>query len=76
MIFAGIKPAVVAFIGGACLSLFISVLFNQGSTGLSFFNIKSILLLAVLLLASKKYKDVHPIAFIIASAIIGIIFKF
>ena len=76
MIFAGIKPAVVAFIGSACISLFVSVLFNQGSAGLAFFNIKSILLLALLFLASQKYKDAHPIVFIIASAIIGIIFKF
>jgi chromate transporter len=76
MIFAGIKPAVVAFIGLACLSLFITVLFNQGNTGIDFFNIKSIILLAALLLASRKYKDAHPIVFIIASAIIGIIFKF
>lgn len=76
MIFAGIKPAVVAFIGSACISLFVSVLLNKGNTGLAFFNIKSIVLLAVLLLASKKFKDVHPIVFIIASAIIGIIFKF
>ena len=76
MIFAGIKPAVVAFIGSACISLFISVLLNKGNAGIEFFNIKSILLLAVLWLASKKFKDVHPIAFIIASAIIGIVFKF
>ena len=76
MIFAGIKPAVVAFIGSACISLFVSVLLNKGNSGLAFFNIKSIVLLAALLLASKKFKNVHPIAFIIASAIIGIIFKF
>lgn len=76
MVFAGIKPAVVAFIGSACISLFISVLFNKGQSGVAFFNIKSIVLLAALLLTSKKFKDVHPIAFIIASAIIGIIFKF
>ncbi len=76
MIFAGIKPAVVAFIGSACLSLFISVLFNKGNTGVDFFDIKSIILLAALLLASRKFKDAHPIVFIIASAIIGIIFKF
>lgn len=76
MIFAGIKPAVVAFIGSACLTLFVAVLFKPGNTGLEFFNIKSIILLTILLLASKKFKDVHPIVFIIASAIIGIIFKF
>ena len=76
MIFAGIKPAVVAFIGSACIGLFISVLFHQGHQGLAFFNIKAIVLLAALLLASRKFKDTHPIVFIIASAIIGIIFKF
>ena len=76
MIFAGIKPAVVAFIFAACLSLVITVLFNQELTGIHFFNIKAIILLVILLLARYKYKDIHPIAFIVVSAIIGILFKF
>lgn len=76
MIFAGIKPAVVAFIGAACLDLFIQVLFNTELKGINFFDIKSFILLGVLFIANRKFKDIHPIAFIIASAIIGIIFQF
>lgn len=80
MIFAGLKPAVVAFIAAACLNLFISTLLcaEAGISGgaAEFFNWKCILLLAVLLAFKKKFPKVHPIAFIVAAAAAGIVFSF
>ncbi len=80
MIFAGLKPAVVAFIAAACLNLFISTLL-RAEAGISggaaeFFNWKCILLLVVLLTFKKKFPRVHPIAFIVAAAAAGIVFSF
>lgn len=78
-IFAGLKPAVIGFIAAACLDIFIGALFHVDAlqTGhyLSFFNIKSILLLAIMLGINKKYPKFHPIAFIALGAIAGILLK-
>ncbi len=80
MIFAGLKPAVVAFIGAACLNLFISTLLytKKGISGgiAEFFNWKCIILLVVLLALKQKFPKVHPIAFIVAAAAVGIVFSF
>lgn len=80
MIFAGLKPAVVAFIAAACLNLFVSTLLHAEkdlTVGIaSFFNWKCILLLAALLGVKKIFPKVHPIAFIAAAAAIGILFRF
>lgn len=78
MIFAGLKPAVVAFIAAACLSLFVSTLLNldTAKSFLEYFDWKCIALLIVLLGVNKKYPKLHPIAFIVAAAIVGILFKF
>ena len=80
MIFAGLKPAVVAFIAAACLNLFISTLLHaengiSGGIG-EFFNWKCIILLAVLLAFKQKFPKVHPIAFIVAAAAVGVAFSF
>ncbi len=80
MIFAGLKPAVVAFIAAACLNLFVSTLLyaERGiSNGIAeLFNWKCILLLAVLSGLKKIFPRVHPIAFIGAAALAGIVFSF
>ncbi len=78
MIFAGLKPAVVAFIAAACLSLFVSTLLNldTAKSFLEYFDWKCIALLVVLLGVNKKYPKLHPIAFIVTAAIVGILFKF
>ena len=80
MIFAGLKPAVVAFIGAACLNLFISTLLytKKGISGgiAEFFNWKCIILLVVLLALKQKFPKVHPIAFIVAAAAAGVVFSF
>lgn len=80
MIFAGLKPAVVAFIASACLTLFTSTLLHlkEGAaftlTGL--FNWKCVILLAILLTVRKYYPKLHPIVYIVASAAAGIVFSF
>ncbi len=75
-IFNGLKPAAVAFIVAACLDLFMSTLLNTDlSFGIDFFNIKSIILFFALLILSKCYKKIHPIAIIAIAAICGIIFQ-
>lgn len=80
MIFAGLKPAVVAFIAAACLNLFVSTLLrveNGISGGIwGFFNWKCILLLVILFAFKKKFPKVHPIAFIAAAAAAGAVFSF
>lgn len=76
MIFAGLKPAVVAFIASACLNLFLTTLFNlDAPIGLQLFDLKCIALFCVLLVLKTKTK-LHPILFILIAAICGIIFKF
>ena len=75
-IFSGLKPAVIAFIVAAVLDLFLSTLFNLDLPfGLGTFNFISIALLAILLMVSYRFKDIHPIFFIVAAAILGVIFK-
>ena len=76
MIFAGLKPAVVAFIASACLNLFLTTLFNlEAPIGLQLLDLKCIALFIVLLVLKQKTK-LHPILFICIAALCGIIFKF
>ena len=76
MIFAGLKPSVVAFIASACLSLFLTTLFNlDAKIGFELFDLKCIALFIVLLVLKSKTK-LHPILFICIAAVCGIIFKF
>lgn len=69
--FAGLKPAVVAFIAAACLSLFQTTFFNQSFQ----FNWKCFILLLGMLFLDKKYPKIHPITYIVSAACIGIIFQ-
>lgn len=76
MIFAGLKPSVVAFIASACLNLFLTTLFNlEAPVGIQLIDLKCIALFVVLLVLKTKTK-LHPILFILIAAICGIIFKF
>lgn len=80
MLFAGLKPAVVAFIAVACISLFVSTLFHADALMQwdfsSMWNWKSIVLLAVLVVLRKKFPKLHPVVFIAGSALTGILFSF
>ena len=81
--FYGIRPASTAMIASALLGLLALCLFGAGSvagifTGTLTINPKAWILFAVLLVLTniKKLKDLHPLVYIAASAVIGIIFKF
>lgn len=81
--FYGLRPASTGLIAAAGLSVLALVLVNPGvSEGagiLELINLKSILLIAVLYYFTavcKKTKGLHPVCFIAASAVVGIVFQF
>ena len=70
---SGLKPAVVGLIGGAILSVVVTVFFPQGFTlavfGASAFYVSAVVFVGMLILAFKK---VHPILIVCISAVLGI----
>ena len=82
--FYGLRPCSVGLIAAAGVLVIKLALFNTelyASTGalLDLFNFMALILAAVLLVATrciKKLKGLHPIVFILASAVIGIVFSF
>ena len=82
--FYGLRPCSVGLIAAAGVLVIKLALFNTelyASTGalLDLFNFKALILAAVLLAATrciKTLKGLHPIVFILASAVIGIVFSF
>lgn len=79
-VFYGIRPASTALIAAALVEVCAIALINTGITfgEAGFFHWKAILLAAAvfLCLQVKPLKKLHPILFIAASAVIGIIFQF
>ena len=78
--FYGIRPASTALICGALLTTFSEVLVRTENitSFLSFFtsvDYVAVLLFAVILVAAIFLKKLHPIVFIAAGAVAGIIFK-
>lgn len=80
-LFYGLRPAVTALIASAGLSIFVTALFHTDAlTGKhmdvpAFFNLPCILLFAILYILSNRYKKLHPIVWIAAAAVIGIVFQ-
>ena len=82
--FYGLRPCSVGLIAAAGVLVVKLALFNTelyASTGAlpDLLNFKALILAAVLLAATrriKKLKGLHPIVFILASAVIGIVFSF
>ena len=82
--FYGLRPCSVGLIAAAGLlvakiALFDFDLFQRTGRLLDVFNVKALLLAAVLLILTrgfKKLKKLHPVVFILASAIVGIVFSF
>ena len=61
------------------LALFNTDLYSQSGQLADLFNVKALALAAVLLVCTryvKKLKGLHPIFFILASAVVGIVFAF
>lgn len=82
--FYGIRPAVVALITSACISLFLKALFyvdvfQQTGNILDLFNLLHLAIFAVMLVVYYKVKikgkSLSPIVFIVASACMGIVFQ-
>ena len=82
--FYGLRPCSVGLIAAAgCLvirlALFNTTLYAQSGSLSDLFNWKGILLAAALLICTRyvpKLKGLHPIVFILASAVVGIVFAF
>ena len=82
--FYGLRPCSVALIAAAGLmvvkiALFDFGLFHESGKLLDLFNVKALILAAVLLILTrgvKKLKKLHPVVFIAASALVGVIFAF
>ena len=82
--FYGLRPCSVGLIAAAGflvikLALFNTELYQDSGKLIDLFDFKAIALAAVLLVCTryvKKLKGLHPIFFILASAVIGIVFAF
>lgn len=77
--FYGLRPASTAMVASAGLSVVAIALLNSGAAGLAIVNWKAVLLAAVILVLTrwvKPTKKLHPIVFILASALVGVVFKF
>ena len=82
--FYGLRPCSVGLIAAAGflvvkLALFNTELYQASGKLLDLFDFKAIALAAVLLVCTryvKKLKSLHPIFFILASAVVGIVFAF
>ena len=82
--FYGLRPCSVGLIAAACflvvkISLFRPDAYAAGGRLIDLFNFKAIALAAVLLVCTrcvKKLKGLHPIVFILASAVVGVVFSF
>lgn len=78
--FSGIRPAVAGLIASAAYELARGGIFKINNLQLNnnlanFFDYKSLLLLLIIFIAIRKTKK-HPIIYITAAALIGILFKF
>ena len=78
--FYGLRPASIAMIAAAGINVALIALldvdaFRESGSVLSLFQWKSILLAVLLYLGMKKSK-LHPIVFIVISALVGIVFQF
>ena len=75
--FYGLRPASTALIASAGLSVAVANIIPDGFV-LASFNWKGVILAAVLWVLTnkiKKIKDLHPIVFILASAVVGVVFS-
>jgi len=78
--FSGIRPAVAGLIASAAFELASGGILNLENLQLNnnllkFFNYKSLFLLLIIFAAIRKFEK-HPIVYITAAALIGIIFEF
>ena len=78
-VFYGLRPASTAMVASAGVSVAALALVNTGAVGLALVNWKGVALAAVLLVLTrwcKATKGLHPILFILASAVVGVVFSY
>ena len=74
---SGLKPAVVGLIGGAVVSVAITVFFPAGWSTAVFTDLSTYLALGICaVMMVLSFKKVHPIAIICLSAVLGIAFGY
>lgn len=78
--FYGLRAASVGLITSACLGVAKIAFINSevafsAENLLSFFDYKSIILSVLIFIGVTKFKKIHPIAFIVLAAIVGIVFR-
>ena len=74
---SGLKPAVVGLIGGAIISVGLTVFFPDGVSFGAFTQLKFYLAAAIAaVMAVLSFKKVHPIIIICISAVLGILFGY
>lgn len=76
--FYGLRPASTGLIAAAGLSVVVSNFFTDGVIGLTTINWKGWVLAALLWVLTNKVKqtkNLHPILFIAASALVGVVFS-
>lgn len=76
--FYGLRAASVGLIASACLEVAKIAFLNLNATGIepmSYINIKSIILSLIIFICVSKFKKIHPIFFILAAAVVGIVFQ-
>ena len=77
--FYGLRPASTAMVASAGIGVAALTLVNTAGVGLAVVNWKALALAAVILVLTrwvKMTKKWHPIIFILASAVIGVVFQF
>ena len=75
--FYGLRPASTAMVAAAGLSVVAITLLNTGAAGLAIVNWKALALAAVILVLTRWVpftKKLHPIVFIAAAAVVGVVF--
>ncbi len=77
--FYGLRPASTALVASAGIGVVLVSLVNTSASGLAFFRWKELALAAVILVLTRWVpftKKLHPIVFIAAAAVVGVVFHF
>ena len=77
--FYGLRPASTAMVASAGIGVVLLSLVDTGASGLALFRWKELVLAAVILVLTRWVpvtKNLHPIVFIGAAAVVGIVFRF
>ena len=77
--FCGLRPASTAMVASAGIGVVLLSLVDTSASGLDFFRWKELALAAVILVLTRWVpftKKLHPIVFIAAAAVVGVVFHF